>query len=129
MPTPPGRYDETRSLPRPALIALAVLALLAVTALSAWAFQRSREGQVDQVLVGYEVVSDRSITITFEVHKDDQVTALCRVQALGEHGDPVGEQDVTLGPDADRRVTATVATRARAYSGVVAGCREEPAAR
>lgn len=107
------------------LIALAVLALLAVTAASFWASQRSRAGQVDEVVVGYRVVSDSSITITFEVHKPATSSVLCVVEALGADGGTVGSQDVHVGPEAEPRVVTTLTTSSRAYAGVVRGCREE----
>jgi hypothetical protein len=107
------------------LIALAVLALMAVTAASFWVFQRSRAGQVDHVVIAYQVLNDSSVTVTFEVHKPAAIAVLCLVEALGDDGGPVGSKEVRLGPNADARVTTTLTTTARAYTGVVQACREE----
>ncbi|MCW2544921.1 MAG: TetR family transcriptional regulator [Frankiales bacterium] len=107
------------------LIALTSVLLAALTAGAWWAYQRSIEGQVTSDLVGYKVVDDRTVTVTFEVHKDAQQRVRCRLEALGDDGGAVGTQDVHLGPDADSRVTTTITTTALAYAGVVRGCRAE----
>ncbi|MCU1588698.1 MAG: secretion protein HlyD family protein, partial [Frankiales bacterium] len=121
----PGRYDEPLALPRPVLIAVAALLLLAVTAGSFWAYQRSTKGTVAYQLLSYRIISDTSVTVTFEVRKPGGSGAVCRVEALGNDGGPVGGQDVQLAPGSDARVTTTLTTTARAYSGVVQGCREQ----
>jgi uncharacterized protein (DUF58 family) len=122
---PTGRYDEPRALSRPLLGVLTAVLIAVLTAGAWWAYQRSTEGQVTSDLVSYKVIDDRTVTVTFEVHKSSQQRVLCRLEALGDDGGAVGGQDVHLGPDADRRVTATITTTDRAYAGVVRGCRTE----
>ena len=122
---PTGRYDEPRALSRPALVVLTAALIAVLTAGAFWAYQRSTEGQVSSTLLSYEVVDDRTVTVTFEVHKDAQQRVRCRVEALGDDGGAVGVQDVRLGPDADSRVTSTITTTARAYAGVIRGCQTE----
>jgi hypothetical protein len=122
---PPGRYDDRRPLPKPAVVAL--LAGLGVALLigtyAAW--DRYSSGRVPFSVLGYEVLSDQAVEVRFEVHKAPSSTVTCLVRARGRDGGFVASEQVEVGPSQSGpvRVTHRLTTSARAVNGEVARCR------
>jgi Domain of unknown function (DUF4307) len=85
--------------------------------------------------IGYHVVSDGEIEVTFDVSfhgGGDRAAAVCTVQALNALRTEVGRRDVRVGadragPHGRVRATATLRTSERATTGLVDAC--VPAAR
>ncbi|MGZ6793333.1 MAG: DUF4307 domain-containing protein [Mycobacteriales bacterium] len=121
---PPGRYDERRSLPRPVLLALASLGVLALLAFAYFGYSRFSTGRTGFGLLGYQVLSDTSAEVTFEVDKPLTDTVVCAVVARDRDQVTVGTQDVTVGPgDRDpAQVTTRLTTTARAATVDVTSC-------
>jgi hypothetical protein len=74
--------------------------------------------------VGYRVDGATAVELTFDVTKDEDATAVCRVQALSARHAEVGVQSVTIGPAGTRtqRVTTTIPTAEEAVTAVVHSC-------
>ena len=120
---PPGRYDEPRALPRPVLVVVAGLLLAALTAGAYWAFAHARSDQIDFGTTAYKVLSDTSVTVSFEVHKAADRSATCRVEAVDRDGSVVGSVDVGVGRGARVTMSRQLTTTARATTALVSGCR------
>jgi len=122
---PAGRYDERRSLPRPAVYALLGALGLALLVGTYAAWDRYSSGRVPFTLRGYDVLDDRTVELRFEVHKAPSSTVTCFVRALGTEKQVVGSQAVEVGPsdDAPVLVTHRLTTSARAVTGEVTRCR------
>jgi len=91
----------------------------------AWfGYSRFSTGRTGFGLIGYQVVDDATVEITFEVHKPLNDTVRCAVLARDRSSTTVGTRDVTIGP-ADRdpvRVTEQFPTSARAATVDVISC-------
>jgi hypothetical protein len=125
---PPDRYGVPASGGRRlgTYVVTGIVAALALAALLTLALHKSLP-PVAAGLRGYDVVSDTAVRIRFEVHKAPLAEAVCTVRARDRSGAEAGRADVTVGPRRDsRRVTEVsfeLATRARAVSGELTGCR------
>lgn len=125
-PSPPaGRYGrpDTPGRRRAGRVAVIVLAVVAV-AVVVWIGLGQAGTPVRWTEVGFTVEGPTSTELRFDVTKDADATATCRVQALSENFAEVGVQTVTVGPagTATQRVTATIPTAEMAVSAVVVGC-------
>ena len=121
---PPGRYDEPRRFPRPVLITGAAALGTLLLVLSYLAFDRYSSARTSFGLLGYRVVSDREVEVTFEVRKELGATVLCGLVARDADKRTVGTVDVTVGP-AERdpvRVVERITTTARATTVEVTSC-------
>ncbi len=121
---PPGRYGRATTR-RTRLLVAAAVAVLVLVAVGwfAWAAYESRSSATGTD-VGYHVVDDASVQVTFDVTKPQHASATCVVQALDSGFAVVGSVRVTVGPsphDVVRR-TATVRTTNRATTGQVTSC-------
>jgi hypothetical protein len=102
------------------------IALLAVVGLAwvVWAGLGAAQREVRWSEVGYDVVDDTTVEVTFTVVKDPSATAACRLEALNGRYAQVGLTTVEVGPAEQRAVsrTATVRTQERAVTGLVDSC-------
>jgi hypothetical protein len=123
-PLPPGRYGPeqgrgsrwARALVIGGAVAIG-LVVVAFLAIGAW------RDPVQWTDIGFSVHGAGSMDVTFEVTKDPEATAVCRVQGLSQSYAEVGVQDVEIGPGArTQRVTVTVPTAELAVSGTVDSC-------
>ncbi len=121
---PPGRYGRATSRRTRLALAGAGLALvLALVGWFAWAAYESRSSATGTD-VGFHVVDDATVQVTFDVTKPRHATATCVVQALDPGFAVVGTVRVSVGSaqhDVVRR-TATVRTTNRATTGRVTSC-------
>jgi hypothetical protein len=121
---PPGRYGRTSTRRTRLVLGAVVVALvLALVGWFAWAAYESRSSATGTD-VGFHVVDDATVQVTFDVTKPRHASATCVVQALDSGFAVVGTVRVSVGPsshDVVRR-TATVRTANRATTGQVASC-------
>jgi len=118
-PTTPGR--------RRLLLALGALALAVALAFIGWVTLLERP-TVNWDDIGFDVVSDAQVTVTFDVNFSgagtERSAAVCTVQALNSLTTEVGLQDARVqpGPGGRVRATVTVPTSERATTGLVKAC-------
>jgi Domain of unknown function (DUF4307) len=119
-PAPRAVTARGRRLRVALAIAGVVAAVAAVTAV--WLVERPG---VDAGVTRIRFVSAHRVDVTFEVHKPADATAVCVVRARDAHGVQTGYAQVTVGPTRESVVTTTyrLATRNRAVTGELAGCR------
>ncbi|MEO5744566.1 MAG: DUF4307 domain-containing protein [Terracoccus sp.] len=74
--------------------------------------------------VGYKVVDDQSVRVTFSVHSPDGAAVTCTVQALARDFSTVGTLEVPIpaSAEADSQRTVTLRTTTRAVTGEVKTC-------
>ncbi len=123
--TPPaGRYGpdpEERS--RVPWLVTVVLTTLVAAVVVAWIGIGALRDPVQWKDIGFSVRGADTIDVTFEVTKDPESTATCRVRALSQSYAEVGVKNVQIGPGArTQRVTVVVPTAELAVSGTVSGC-------
>jgi hypothetical protein len=124
---PAGRYgpEPTARTRRWRVVGLVALVAAVIGAL-AWVGGGVLRDPVQWRDVGYDVVDDTSIEVTFDVTKDPAASATCRVEALSKSYAQVGVADVAVGPSSSaqrtQRVTVDVPTAERAVTGVVKEC-------
>ncbi|HST83243.1 MAG TPA: DUF4307 domain-containing protein [Kineosporiaceae bacterium] len=125
------RYGR-RSTPgrRRLLLAAGALALATALGFIGWVTLYGRPS-VNWSEVGYNVVSDNEIEVTFDISFSGSSdsgsgaqSAVCSVQALNTLGTEVGLRDVVVpaGPKGRARTTATVQTSERATTGLIKSC-------
>lgn len=88
------------------------------------AYDRFSSARTSVGLLGYRVVSDRAVEVTFEVRKEPGATVRCALVARDADKRTVGSAHATVGP-AERdlvRVVERVATTARAATVEVTSC-------
>ena len=122
---PPDRYGDAPS-PGRRRLALAATAVLAAVFLAwvLWAGTNAAKREVRWSDVGYDIVDDTTVEVTFTVIKKPAATAVCTLEALNGRHAQVGLATVEVGPADQRAVvrTATVRTAERAVTGVVDRC-------
>lgn len=97
-----GTVRQPRPVPKGFWYALTLLAVMVGVAFVGWV-QLSRADQPIGRDVGFELTSKDEASITFEVAKNPQDTAVCAVKALNTAGAPVGWKEVSVGPYADEQ--------------------------
>ncbi|MGZ4635590.1 DUF4307 domain-containing protein [Oryzihumus sp.] len=93
-------------------------------AIAVWLGLASTVGQVSWTDIGYHVVDDSRVDVSYDVHRPTGKAVTCQVQALDSHFGTVGSVAVHIpapGPDSVHRET-TVRTTSRAVTGVVQTC-------
>jgi uncharacterized protein DUF4307 len=118
------RYGRSTSpVRRRVAIAAAVLVVLAAVSWFAWAAYSGRSSATGAD-VGFVVVDDGTVRVTFDVTKPKDATATCTVEAMDTGFSVVGTVRVTVGPATHgvTRETATVRTTNRATTGRVTSC-------
>lgn len=127
--TPPRTAADYGSpMSRPTKIALLSLLVIVVTFTLGWLLWVAiyhANPAVRGTLLGYQVTSDRSVEVRFEVWREPGVTAQCVVRARNAEGVEVGSRVIII-PPGERRVVLTqvLETRARAISGELQSCRK-----
>jgi hypothetical protein len=121
---PAGRYGPPpRTGRRPLVVVALVVTAAVVLGWILWVVIESRS-PVHWTDVGFVIVSDQRVDVTYDVHKDAGATVTCTLRALDEGKGTVGTADVVIGPtrtDVTRR-TDTVRTSALAVTGIVRTC-------
>ncbi len=93
-------------------------------ALAVWLGLANTLGAVTWTDTGYRVVDDRTVTVTFDVHRPPGTAVTCTVRALDSRFGTVGtvEVDVPAGPERSVSEQVTVRTTTRAVTGTVQRC-------
>ncbi|EST23746.1 hypothetical protein N566_25395 [Streptomycetaceae bacterium MP113-05] len=79
--------------------------------------------EVSGSVVTFRKISDESVEVKLEVHKDADVTGVCTLRVLGSEGGVVGRKDVRIGSGAERvDPVVTVRTTGPAARLQLAGC-------
>jgi hypothetical protein len=121
---PAGRYGPPpRAGRRPLVVVALGVTAVVVLAWILWVVIESRS-PVHWTDVGFRIVSDQRVDVTYDVHKDADLSATCTLRALDQGKGTVGTADVVVGPstsDVTRR-TDTVRTSALAVTGFVRSC-------
>ena len=102
------------------------MGLLATAGLAwvVWAGLGQAEADVRWTDLGYQVIDNSRVSVTYDVGKDPGATAVCSLRALDQQKSAVGIADVTIGPT-ERRVTRRtdqIRTSALAVTGIVREC-------
>ncbi len=92
-------------------------------ALVVWFGLRNSGNRITATTVGYKVLDDTSVRISFDVDRPAQLPVTCTLSALDAHFTVVGRADVVIPPG--QRTThhvETIKTATRAVTGVVQDC-------
>jgi flagellar basal body-associated protein FliL len=125
---PEQTLDERYGRGRPGRgkIVAVVVAVLVLAAAVGWFAYASIAGAASATGtdVGFHVVDDGTIQVTFDVTKPKKSSATCTVQALDPSFATVGTLQVTIGPAGTGTVrrTVTLRTTNRATAGEVTTC-------
>jgi hypothetical protein len=121
---PADRYGDRPPRSRRAVVVTLAPLAAAFMAWVVWAGLGAADRDVRWTDVGFRVVGDDRVEVTFDVVKDPDVSARCTVTALSAGYATVGIATVDVGPAPDRavRTSTTVRTQERAVTGVVDEC-------
>lgn len=123
-----GRPRLSRTARHRAVIALAVLALAGLIAVTVVAYQRLSNSDVSGSLAGYRIVDDETVAVTISVTRPDPSRPVdCIVRARSQDGDETGRREVLVGPSPDKtvQVTAPVKSVKPPFVGDIYGCGTE----
>ena len=125
--TPPSRYGPAAAArPRRRLaIGLGVLVAVGAAAVATVAYQRYGSVDAEGELAAFEVLDDRTVSVTISVtRKDPSRPAVCIVRALAEDRSETGRREVLVAPAdaATVQVSTTVITYRPSVAGVIYGC-------
>src|SRR3954447_17917292 len=122
---PPGRYDDARKASRPLVVLAAVVTGVVVAGGVYALYTRHNAGRLAYEVRGYDVRSDASVRITWEVSLATGEVGECKVRARGVDLTDVGTAVVPVGPGRGGALVTSydLATTARAKTGEVVGCR------
>ena len=109
---------------RRVLLAVATIAVVGALAWVVWAGLGQARADVRSSDVGFRILDNQSVEVTYDVGKDPNSTAICTLQAFDRGKGTVGLAQVTVGPREQKvtRNVATVRTSALALTAVVRDC-------
>lgn len=131
MERPPERYGRpalTAGGRRRLIIALGVLVVAAGLGAAAVAYQRYERTDVEGKAAAFEVLDDRTLSITLSVTRADPARpAVCIVRARSRDGAETGRREILVGPSDAKTVQVTTTVTAFRPSEVadVYGCGTE----
>jgi hypothetical protein len=116
------RYGRKRTLSEHQKYALIALALVLGTLASYLVFRNSEQA-IQSANGNFQVTSNTSVIVSFEVDKPVSWTVTCAVRARNAIGEEIGRHPVTIGPGKHvNKVTYTLTTTDRAVTGEVEDC-------
>jgi hypothetical protein len=130
-PRPASRYGRpgmSARARRRVAIGLGLLVVAAGVGLAAVAYQRFEGVDVSGESAAFEVLDDRTVSITISVtRKDPSRPVVCIVRARSRDGAETGRREIVVPPAADRtiQVTTTVKSYTRPFVGDIYGCGTE----
>lgn len=89
------RWKPSRSF----WVILAVIASVLAIVFVGWVQLNQSSAHPQFKDISHELTSSDEVSLTFEVVKDPEATALCTLKALNEASAPVGWKEVTVGPN------------------------------
>jgi uncharacterized protein (DUF58 family) len=120
-----GRAGLSGGLRRLLAVAMGALALATGVAVAVVAYQRLGNSDVEGSPIGYRLVDDETVSVTFSVHRSDPSRpAVCIVRSRSKDGTEVGRRELLIPPSnqASVQVTATVKSSRPPVMGDVYGC-------
>lgn len=122
---PADRYGDRPPVSRRRVVLGLGAVAVAFTAWVVWAGLGAADRDVRWNDVGYQVLGDDAVDVTFDVVMEPGTVARCTVTALSSGFATIGIASVDVGPAAEQvvRTTTTVRTQERAVTGVVDECR------
>ncbi|ASO18421.1 hypothetical protein FHR81_002827 [Actinoalloteichus hoggarensis] len=125
---PVGRYGAPARRPsrRVLIVSLGVAVGIGLVA-SIVAYRNFGAQPIRGEHTAFEITSDDSIELSFQVHRDDpERPAVCVVESRAENGDEVGRREVYVPPaEGSANHTTTLRTSQRPVIGEVFGCSYE----
>jgi hypothetical protein len=120
------RYGRNRNPKRDRYIAFSIAGVLTL-AFFAWAISLtlSQTSQVTSRDISYEILSDTSAKVVFEVSRNPGDTAVCAIQVLSQSYAVVGYKEIQIAPSKGRStvISAELRTTEKGVSGLVDSCR------
>jgi hypothetical protein len=126
---PDGRYGPGPDARADRRLRIAGIALGALTVLGiGWfGWHSLTDSKVTGQVVAFQIVSDQSVQIHLEVHKDTGTVAVCTLRSVDADHNEVGRKDVRLSQHAKQVDTlVTVRTTARGETGELVSCQTAP---
>lgn len=125
---PPGRYDQPSRVAQRVLAVLLAVSFVGLVGAVTWTlYQRYGTETIPVQVRGYQVTSDRTVRVDFEVTAPAGRTVFCLVRAKGQDFAEVGRVIVpVVGTGGRLRLQQDVPTTARAVTGEVPLCRSQP---
>lgn len=126
---PAGRYGrrrEARRRPGVVPVALAIITAAAVLMVTYRLYTQYGANPYQPGQIRYDQVTDSRVTVTFEVSKPADGTAVCRLQAKDRSGAETGYAEVSVGTGARVSTTYAMATGTRAVLVTILGCDAAP---
>ncbi|GGV26796.1 DUF4307 domain-containing protein [Streptomyces griseoflavus] len=124
---PEGRYGRSSDerADRTLKVVGAVLGALLLALIGWFGYHYVAKNEISGNLIGFEI-SDESVQVHLEVHKDAGVAGYCTVRSQAEDGAEVGRADFRFAEDATRLdEVVTLRTTSRATSAELVGCHAE----
>jgi hypothetical protein len=120
------RYQRSPRLSRSGRVALGTAGVLALTAVVSWFALRQANPAISSAVLGYQVTSDQTVDVRFQVDKAPGRKAVCILRARNSAGEEVGRRNVAVPADpGGPRATVlseTLHTNDRAIVGEVLQC-------
>jgi hypothetical protein len=126
---PDGRYGPAADARADRRLRIAGIALgaLAVLGIGWFGWHSLTDSKVTGQVVAFRIVSDRSVQIHLEVHKDPGTVAVCTLRSVDADHNEVGRKDVRLSQHTKQVDTLVdVRTTARGETGELVGCQTAP---
>lgn len=122
-----ARYGTTstrRKRTRVTVIALVVVLLVGFATWAAVSVLRNQTASLAATDIGFHLVDDRTVTVTFRISVPDDTAVSCAIQALNKSYGVVGYSIVDLPPSEHRTTTytETVRTVEPATTGLIDSC-------
>ncbi len=124
---PEGRYGRSSDerADRTLRVVGAVLGALLLGLIGWFGYHYVAQNEISGELIGFEI-SDASVQVHLEVHKDAGVAGYCTVRSQAEDGAEVGRADFRFDEGATRvDEVVTLRTTSRATSAELVGCHAE----
>lgn len=105
-----------------------ILVTLALIGIAVTAYHRFEGKAVEGELAAYEVLDDKTVSVTISVtRKDPALPVVCIVRARSRDGAETGRREFIVGPSSARtvQVTQTVESYQRPLVGDIYGCGTE----
>ena len=104
--------------------ALGIAFTLAFTVFASWRVLSVADQAIDVTTTGFKVIDDRTLKLSFDVHKPPQVAVVCTVHAQDQKKNVVGTLSVDIPAATDRTTTheVLIKTTTQAFAGRVRDC-------